>query len=137
MKAESEKISEGVYWVGVLDWDIRKYHGYTLNGTTYNAYLVFGDEKVALIDNAYHGNFQELMARIEDAFHKEDKDLNIDVIVQNHVEKDHSGILTELNSKFPDTPIYCTEIAVKGLLKHYSSLKSAEFIEVGTGDTLE
>lgn len=137
MKAESEKICEGVYWVGVLDWDIRKYHGYTLNGTTYNAYLVFGDEKVALIDNAYHGNFQELMARIEDAFHKEDKDLNIDVIVQNHVEKDHSGILTELNSKFPDTPIYCTKIAVKGLLKHYSSLKSAEFIEVGTGDTLE
>lgn len=87
MKAESEKIGEGVYWVGVLDWDIRKYHGYTLNGTTYNAYLVFGDDKVALIDNAYPGNYQELMARVEDAFGKEGKEVKIDVIVQNHVEK--------------------------------------------------
>jgi len=110
MKAESEKIGEGVYWVGVLDWDIRKYHGYTLNGTTYNAYLVFGDDKVALIDNAYPGNYHELMARVEDAFEKEGKEVKLDVIVQNHVEKDHSGVLPELHRKFPEAPIYCTEI---------------------------
>src|SRR5665647_2587377 len=35
MKAEAVKITDGVYWVGVLDWDIRSYHGYTLHGTTY------------------------------------------------------------------------------------------------------
>lgn len=137
MKAESEKIGEGVYWVGVLDWDIRKYHGYTLNGTTYNAYLVFGDDKVALIDNAYPGNYQELMARVEDAFGKEGKEVKIDVIVQNHVEKDHSGVLPELHKKFPEAPIYCTEIAVKGLLKHFPALEGANFVEVGTGDALE
>lgn len=137
MKAESEKIGEGVYWVGVLDWDIRKYHGYTLNGTTYNAYLVFGNDKVALIDNAYPGNYQELMARVEDAFEKEGKEVKVDVIVQNHVEKDHSGVLPELHRKFPEAPIYCTEIAVKGLLKHFPALEGANFIEVGTGDALE
>ena len=136
MKAESKEIKDGVYWVGVLDWDIRKYHGYTLKGTSYNAYLVFGEDKVALIDNAYHGTFPELMARVEDAFRKEGKEVNIDVIIQNHVEKDHSGILPELHRKFPEAPIYCTEIAVEGLLKHFPSLEGAEFINVGTGDAL-
>ena len=50
MKADAYKIVDNVYWVGVLDWDIRDYHGYTLNGTTYNCYLVFGEDKVALIE---------------------------------------------------------------------------------------
>lgn len=45
MKADAFKIADGVYWVGVLDWDLRDYHGYTLDGTTYNCYLVFGEEK--------------------------------------------------------------------------------------------
>ena len=33
MKANAQKIAEGVYWIGVLDWDLRSYHGYTLDGT--------------------------------------------------------------------------------------------------------
>lgn len=41
MKADATKITDGVYWVGVLDWDLRDYHGYSLDGTTYNCYLVF------------------------------------------------------------------------------------------------
>lgn len=53
MKADATKITDGVYWVGVLDWDLRDYHGYSLDGTTYNCYLVFGEDKVALIDNVY------------------------------------------------------------------------------------
>ena len=137
MKAEATKITDGVYWVGVLDWDLRTYHGYTLNGTSYNAYLVFGDEKVALIDNAYPGKFPELYARIENAFQQEGREVNIDVIVQNHVEKDHSGLLVELHKKFPQAPIYCTEIAIPGLLKHFPALEGAEFIKVGTGEALE
>lgn len=137
MKAEAKKIGEGTYWIGVLDWDIRTYHGYTLNGTSYNAYLVFGEDKVALIDNSYPGTFPEMMARIEDAFGKEGKEVKIDVIVQNHVEKDHSGLLPELHKKFPEAPIYCTEIAVKGLKKHFRQISDAEFITVGTGETLD
>ena len=59
MKANAQKIADGVYWIGVLDWDLRMYHGYTLDGTTYNAYLVFGEDEVALIDNAYPGKTKE------------------------------------------------------------------------------
>lgn len=137
MKADATKIKEGVYWVGVLDWDLRSYHGYTLNGTTYNAYLVFGEDKVALIDNCYPGHSEQMWGRIKDAFEKEGKPVKLDVIVQNHVEKDHSGALTEIHRKFPEAPIYCTEIAVEGLKRHFPSLEGAEFVTVKTGETLD
>ena len=79
----------------------------------------------------------EMMARIDDAFAQEGRDIKVDYIIQNHVEKDHSGVLYDLHKRFPEAPIYCTEIAVKGLLKHYPNLEGAEFITVGTGDTLD
>ena len=135
MKAKAEKIGDGVYWIGVLDWDLRSYHGYTLDGTTYNAYIVFG-EKVAIIDNAYPGKTEEMMARIEDAFEQEGREMKVDYIVQNHVEKDHSGVLYDLWKKF-DAPIYCSKIAQGGLLRHYPKLEGADFNIVGTGDALD
>ena len=95
MKADAIKITDGVYWVGVRDWDLRDYHGYTLYGTTYNAYLVFGEE-VVLIDNTYPGTSAQLWARIKDAFEKEDREFKLDLVIQNHVEKDHSGALSEI-----------------------------------------
>lgn len=137
MKADAKKISDGVYWVGVLDWDIRSYHGYTLNGTTYNCYLVFGQDKVALIDNGYPGTFPQLWGRITDAFEKEGRDLKIDIIIQNHIERDHSGTLFDVRKKFPDAPIYCTDKAAAGLKNHYAFLKEVEMEIVKTGDTLD
>ncbi|WP_292460565.1 FprA family A-type flavoprotein [Methanothermococcus sp.] len=137
MKADAFKIADGVYWVGVMDWDIRMYHGYTLKGTTYNAYLVFGEDKTALIDNTYPGTSAQMWGRIKDAFEKEGKEFKIDVIVQNHVEKDHSGALPEIHRKFPEAPIYCTEVAVEGLKKHYPSLKGAPFKVVKSLDKID
>ncbi|MDR2623122.1 MAG: FprA family A-type flavoprotein [Methanobrevibacter sp.] len=136
MKAEAVKIKDGVYWIGVLDWDLRSYHGYTLKGTSYNAYVVFG-EKVAVIDNAYPGNTPEIMARLEDAFKKENRPVNVDFIIQNHIEKDHSGTLVDLHKRFPEAPIYSTKIAVEGLIRHYPGIDGAKFINVGTGNQLE
>lgn len=136
MKADAVKIKDGVYWVGVLDWDLRDYHGYTLDGTTYNAYLVFG-EKVALIDNTYPGSSAQMWGRIKDAFQKENREFKLDLIVQNHIEKDHSGALTEICRKFPDAPVYCTSKAVEGLKMHYPSLEGVDFKVVKTGDTLD
>lgn len=136
MKAESYKIADGVYWVGTLDWDLRSYHGYTLDGTSYNCYLVFG-EKTALIDNVYPGQSAQMWARIRDACAKEGKTEHIDIIVQNHVEKDHSGALVEIHKKYPDAPIYCTAVAEKGLLRHFPALAGATFHQVTTGESLD
>lgn len=77
-----------------------------------------------------------MMARIEDAFEQEGREIKVDYIVQNHVEKDHSGVLYDLWKRF-NAPIYCSKIAEKGLLRHYPRLKDAEFKIVGTGDSLE
>lgn len=137
MKANALKISNGVYWVGVLDWDLRDYHGYTLEGTTYNCYLVFGEEKVALIDNTYPGSSAQLWGRIRDAFEQEGKDLKIDVVVQNHIENDHSGCLPEVIKKFPDLDLYCSSKAVAGLKSHQPALKDFEMNIVKTKDTLD
>jgi len=136
MKANAIKITDGVYWVGVLDWDLRDYHGYTLKGTTYNAYMVFGDE-VAIIDNTYPGSSAQLWGRIKDACEKENREFKVDVIIQNHIEKDHSGALTEICKKFPEAPVYCTTAAVKGLKMHYPSLEGVDFRIVKTGETLD
>lgn len=136
MKADAKKIKDGVYWVGVLDWDLRSYHGYTLTGTTYNAYLVFGKDKTVLIDNTYPGTASSMWGRIEDAFFKEGKDLKIDFIIQNHIEKDHSGAITEIHKKFPEAPIYCTQKASEGLKKHYN-IENADFKVIKTGDVLD
>lgn len=136
MKADAIKITDGVYWVGVLDWDLRDYHGYTLDGTTYNAYLVFGED-VALIDNTYPGSSAQMWGRIKDAFQKENREFKLDIIIQNHIEKDHSGALTEICKKFPDAPVYCTSKAVEGLKMHYPSIDGVDFRVVKTGDTLD
>lgn len=137
MKAHALKIADGVYWTGVLDWDIRNYHGYTLSGTTYNSYLVFSSDKAVLIDNTYPGTSAQMWGRIRDAFKQEGRELKIDVIIQNHIEKDHSGALVEIHKKFPEAPIYCTAPASMGLKKHYKGLDDADIKIVKTGDTLE
>lgn len=136
MKADSVKITDGVYWVGTLDWDVRDFHGYTLDGTTYNAYLVFGENKVALIDNVYPGKSAQFWARIKDAFEKEGREFKIDVMIQNHIELDHSGSLQEVVEKFPDVEIHCSAVAVPGLKNHWPALADVDMNVVGTGDEL-
>ena len=135
---KATKLAEGVYWVGVIDWNLRDYHGYTLPGTTYNAYLVVGSKHVALIDSAYPGQEFQLLERIKDVIDPK----KIDIIVANHVEMDHSGTLPLLTKMLPNVPIYCTEVAVKGFGKHYDTtgwnfkpVKSLDKIELG-GKTL-
>ncbi|MGL6299093.1 MAG: FprA family A-type flavoprotein [Methanobacteriaceae archaeon] len=140
MKADAIKIADGTYWVGVIDWDLRDYHGYTLKGTTYNCYLVFGEDKVALIDNTFPGTSSQLWGRIEDAFVQEGKkgeDVKIDVVIQNHIESDHSGSLVEVVKKFPEVLIYCSKKAIPGLKNAYTYLENANMESVGTGDTLD
>jgi len=131
---KATKLAEGVYWVGAIDWNLRDYHGYTLPGTTYNAYLVVGEKLTALIDNTYPGHEYQMMERIRDIIDPE----KIDIIVANHVEKDHSGALPGLTKMLPGVPIYCTEAAVTGFNKHYDTtgwnfktIKSLDKIDLG------
>ncbi|OPZ30508.1 MAG: Rubredoxin-oxygen oxidoreductase [Lentisphaerae bacterium ADurb.BinA184] len=88
---QARKISEHVYWVGAVDWDLKEFHGYlTQRGTTYNAYLVLAD-KITLIDTVKKPYYDEMMARIASVIDPAD----IALIVSNHAEADHSGCLPE------------------------------------------
>ena len=81
------KISEHVWWVGAVDWNMRDFHGYSTNrGTTYNAYLVMG-EKITLIDTVKAPFCGELLGRIASVVDPAE----ISYIVSNHAEMDHSG----------------------------------------------
>lgn len=138
MKADAVKIGEGVYWVGALHWDTRSFHGFAIPGTTYNCYLVFGDEKVALIDNVFEGMAPQLEARVKDAFKQEGRDeVEIDVFVQNHSEKDHSTCLYETVSKFPEAEIYATQNCINFLVGQYEEFKDNNIIAVKTGDEID
>ena len=127
------EIKKGIYWVGVIDWNMRSFHGHTYatkRGTTYNAYLIV-DEKIALVDTV-HGSFvQELEERIREIVAPE----KIDYIIANHVETDHSGALPHMMKICPKAKVFGTAKCKDGLYKHYYG--NWDFTVVKTGDTVK
>ncbi len=126
------EISNNIYSVGVVDADVRVFHGYqTPHGTTYNAYLVI-DEQVTLIDFVKAAFAEEFLANIKVVL----GDRDIDNIICNHVEPDHSGALPLINEQYPKAKVYGTAACEKGLKAYYKGL-DYEFCVVKKGDTLE
>lgn len=129
----SYKITDKITWVGKTDWELMKFHGNeysTHRGTTYNSYLI-RDEKTVLIDTVWDPFGIEFVDNLK----KEINIQEIDYIIINHGEVDHSGALEELMKQIPDTPIYCTKNGIDSLKGRFH--KEWNFIEVKTGDTLE
>ncbi|MCB5285126.1 MAG: FprA family A-type flavoprotein [Candidatus Cloacimonetes bacterium] len=130
------KLRDNIWWVGGIDWDLRNFHGYlTQRGSTYNAYLII-DEKVTLIDNVKYYLYDEMLARISDVIDP----ARIDVIVQNHVEMDHSSGMPMLMKLIPNAKIYTNANGIKGLKMHYGQdwnfeqIKSGDSINIGQRD---
>jgi flavorubredoxin len=108
-------LTEGLFWVGAIDWNIRSFHGYhTPHGTTYNAYLII-DEKIALVDTVKGPFFNEMLQRIEEIIEPKE----IDYIISNHVETDHSGSLPKIMEIAQKAKLITSERGKPGLLKHY------------------
>ena len=113
----SFKIKDDITWVGKIDWELRKFHGdefSTHRGSSYNSYLI-RDEKTVLIDTVWEPFAEEFVENL-----KKEIDLNeIDYIISNHSEVDHSGAIPLLMKEIPNTPIYCTKNGVKLIKGHY------------------
>ncbi|MBV4428003.1 anaerobic nitric oxide reductase flavorubredoxin [Clostridium tyrobutyricum] len=128
-----KKITDKVTWVGKVDWGLKRFHGdeySTHKGSSYNSYLI-RDKKTVLIDTVWQPYDKEFVSRL-----KEEIDLKeIDYIIANHNEIDHSGALPELMREIPGTPIYCTKNGAKIIKGHYH--EDWNFVEVKTGDTLD
>jgi flavorubredoxin len=124
------ELKKGIYWVGVVDWNLRDFHGYkTPNGTTYNAYLVV-DEKIALIDTVKK-QFKDELVRNVSSLVDLDK---IDYLVVNHVEMDHSGSFPDVAALLPNAKIVATPEGKEELAKHHGD--AAEVGTVDNGDTI-
>ncbi|RJO64572.1 MAG: MBL fold metallo-hydrolase [Candidatus Omnitrophota bacterium] len=126
------EIKKGIYWVGVVDWNIRTFHGHTYTtkrGTTYNAYLII-DDKITLVDTVYGPFADEMLEKIACIVSPE----KIDYIIANHVETDHSGALPALMRRCPGAKVFGTEKCRDGLYKNYYG--KWEFKTVKTGQTL-
>ena len=126
------KIAENIYWVGVVDWNIRSFHGpafHTPYGTTYNSYLII-DDKVTLVDGVYGPFAEELLANIREVVDP----AKIDILVVNHIESDHSGAIPHVMDIVPNAKVICTRQGKIGLEKHY--FKQWDFQIVKTNDTI-
>lgn len=133
-------IKNNVSWVGKVDWELKKFHGdeFTTNhGSTYNSYLI-QEEKNVLIDTVWMPYAEEFVENLA----KEIELKQINFIVANHGEIDHSGALPALMKRIPDIPIYCTANAVKSLKGQYHQdwnfkvVKTGDKIDVGNGKEL-
>ena len=126
------KILPDIYCVGAVDWNVRNFHGHTYTtqkGTTYNAYLLIG-EKIALVDTVLGSFSRELIENIRSIVPLE----NIDYVIANHVETDHSGALPEVMKLCPKAKVLGTKSCKEGLYRHY--YKDWDFQVVKTGDTI-
>jgi flavorubredoxin len=130
---EAIKITDRVYWVGAVDWEIRDFHGYSTDrGTTYNAYLVLAD-KTTLVDTVKAPFVDQLLSRIASVIDPR----NIDLVVSNHSEMDHSGSLPRVVSAVEPEAIYASQMGEKALAKHFhgavdvTSVKDGESLSLG------
>lgn len=124
------EIKKGIYWVGVVDWAVKTFHGHTYTtqrGTTYNAYLIV-DEKIALVDTVYGPFAGEMIEKIRTIVPPE----KIDYVIANHVETDHSGAMPALMKLAKKAKVFGTAKCKEGLYRNY--YENWDFQVVKTGD---
>jgi flavorubredoxin len=127
---KARQIKSNVYWVGAIDWDRRLFDALIPlpNGTSYNAYLVRGSQKVALIDTVDPSMTDILMAYLEDV-------PVIDYVIANHAEQDHSGSIPQVLAKYPNAKVVTTPKG-KDMLVALLLIPEDRFITVSDGETL-
>jgi len=92
-------LAEGVFAVGAIDWDRRLFDSLIPlpDGTSYNSYLIKGNDKTTLIDTVDPSMTDVLMRHLNQLEIKK-----IDYIVANHAEQDHSGSLPHVLEKYAE-----------------------------------
>ena len=123
-------IYDRVYWMGVVDWDRRLFDSLIPlpDGTSYNAYLVQGSEKTALLDTVDPAMTGVLMAQLADV-------PKVDYLVAHHAEQDHSGSIPAVLAKYPDAKVIATPKG-KELLMDLLFVPEDKFVTVQDGETL-
>jgi NADH oxidase (H2O-forming) len=126
------KLKENFYWLGVQDPGLKVFDitMTTEFGSSYNAYLLKGSEKVALFDTA--------KAKFMDAFFEKLDELakpsEIDYLIVSHTEPDHAGSTARLIEMNPDILVVGSQMAI-AFLKEITNGEFKSHV-VKDGDTL-
>ncbi len=124
------KIADGVYSLRLNHFNRRLFDSLIPlpDGTSYNAYLVRGSEKTALIDAGDPEKTDVLFDYLRD-------EKKIDYIVSQHAEQDHSGSIPPVLERYPDARVV-TNPRCKELLMTHLHIPADKFIEIKDGETL-
>lgn len=128
-----KKISERIYYVGVNDDTKTLFEGLwpLPYGVSYNSYIV-ADSKVALIDTVEHGFEDEFFANVTEAL----GDRNIDYLIVNHMEPDHSSLITDMLQRYPYMKIVGNAKTLP-MLQGYYGTPAERVIVVKEGDSID
>ncbi|MGD0205812.1 MAG: MBL fold metallo-hydrolase, partial [Dehalococcoidia bacterium] len=123
-------IRDGVYALGAIDWDRRLFDSLIPlpDGTSYNAYLIHGSEKAALLDSVDPSKLDVLMSQLEDV-------PGIDYVVSHHAEQDHSGTIPAILEKYGQAKVVSTARA-KGMLVDLLAIPEERIVAIEDGETL-
>jgi flavorubredoxin len=127
-----QNIKPGIYYVGAIDWDRRLFDELIPlpDGTTYNAYVVQGSGKTALIDTVDPAKAQEFFNNLSAL------DIaRIDYVITNHAEQDHSGLIPGVLERYPDA-VVVTNAKCKTFTMEHLMVPEDKFHVVKDGDTL-
>jgi flavorubredoxin len=126
------EFTPGIFTVGAVDWDRRLFDSLipTPDGTSYNAYLIKGSEKIALIDTVDRKMPEIILDNLDLLGIK-----HLDYIVANHAEPDHSGAIPQLLVKYPEALVVCTP-RCKDLLIDLFQLPAEKFKTVNDLETV-
>jgi flavorubredoxin len=99
-RMKPRKIAENVYWLGAVDWDRRVFDALIPlpDGTSYNAYLVRGSQKTALLDSVDPAMAEMLLSQLADV-------PQLDYLVMHHAEQDHAGSIPLVLQKYPSAQV--------------------------------
>ncbi len=127
-----KKISERIHYVGVNDDTKTLFEGLwpLPYGVSYNSYVV-ADEKVALIDTVEHDFQGEYLDNIHEAI----GDREIDYLVVNHMEPDHSSLTAYMLEKYPQMKIVANAKTVP-MLKGYYDVTDERILVMKDGESL-
>lgn len=126
------EIRPGVHWVGTTHWDRRLFDELIPlpDGTTYNAYLIAGSDKTALIDSVDPVKESEHINNLQNLSVEK-----LDYIIANHAEQDHSGGIRRLIEIYPMAKII-TNQKCRSMLMDLLLIPEEKFVVVGDKDTL-
>jgi len=127
-----KQLKPNIYFVGAIDWDRRLFDELIPlpDGTSYNAYLIKGSEKTALLDTVDPTKTDVLIETIVEVGTD-----RIDYIVVHHAEQDHSGSIPDILMLYPDAKVI-TNPKCKGMLIDLLNISEDKFITVDDGQTL-